>query len=161
MRWYFFPDGSTLCPPPALVHCLPQRTHVRQPPALQLKRPFVALFGCDSEGHIYRRVRCNQPSAFTGTVSVSPAAGVRLLSCISCLSVPGTLSLREITSPNASLKELRLFGLATDNLRPGLPIFLQIRRPTPKPVFIACQGAYAGRKQWKILQELRCLPGVV
>src|SRR5215208_8337219 len=45
------------------VHRVSEHTHCRESPTPELKRPEVALFGCDSEGHVHRCICCNQPSS--------------------------------------------------------------------------------------------------
>src|SRR4051794_15392841 len=84
-----------------------------------------------------------------GTIAISCVSGFCIL-LESSVSVAGaTFLLRGATPSNASLRELRLLRSATDNLRPSFPILFQIPRAATKPIFVACQGSDAGRKQWK------------
>src|SRR3954467_5054439 len=85
-----------------------------------------------------------------GTISISCVVGFWLLPKSSG-SVAACPAVREVTLPNASESLLRFFWLATDNLRPGLPILLHIPRIAPKPILVACERSYARSKQWKVV----------
>src|SRR5215217_4418367 len=132
------------------VHCIPEHAHCRESPTPELDRPLVALFGCDSEGMFTGVFAATNLPPFTGTISICSVSGLWCSLCSSCIPLTGALSLREPTSPNAALKELRFLGLATSNLRPRFLILLQILRPTTESIFIARQGSDARSKQWEV-----------
>src|SRR5947209_981026 len=94
-----------------------------------------------------------------GTISISCVSG--FWSFLSESSVFGAARppVRDVTPPNASLKELRFFGLVTGNLPPRFPILLHIRRTVAKPVFITRQGSDARCKQRKLIEKLFCFSG--